>query len=456
MGARQRRRQQQQDPLVLSTTKLSHEGRGIAHHDGKVVFVDGALAGEEVLVRFTGSRSSYAEAEALEIRVASPDRVVPACPHFGVCGGCSLQHLNSSAQLAFKEAVLHEKLEHAVAAGSYTRLPVIGGAVLGYRRKARLAVRWVGKKGKALVGFREQSSSFITDMDSCAVLDPRVGVLLPALSALVSSLDARDTLPQIEVAIGDPPYAGIAGGDCALVIRHLQPLSAADRDLFCSFGQQHAIDIYLQPQGPDSVHKLFPIEGLERLCYHLPDHNLTLAFHPLDFTQVNASINRLMLQRALELLELQSTDRVLDLFCGLGNFTLPIARLAGSVVGVEGSQAMVERGRENAALNSIANAGFHCADLTQPPEQHAFLRNGFDKILLDPPRSGAQEVLSALVALKPQRIVYVSCNPATLARDAGLLATLGYRLQAAGAMDMFPHTSHVEAIALFQPAVRRA
>ena len=455
MAARQRTRGQQKEPVLLTTTKLSHEGRGIAHHEGKVVFVDGALAGEEVLVRFTGNRSSYAEAETLEVRVASADRVTPACPHVGVCGGCSLQHLDSSSQLAFKEAVLHERLEHAVAAGSYTRLPVISGAVYGYRRKARLAVRWVGKKGKSLVGFRERSSSFITDMDSCAVLDPRVGVLIPALSALVSALDARDQLPQIEVAIGDQPQTGSTGGDCALVFRHLQPLTPADRDRFVEFGQTHAIDIYLQPQGLDSVHKLFPPEGPMRLWYQLPDYSLTLAFHPLDFTQVNASINRLMLQRALQLLELQPTDRVLDLFCGLGNFTLPIARHAGAVVGVEGAQSMVERGRENAGLNGITNAEFHCADLTQSPEQHAFLRKGFDKILLDPPRSGAQEVLPALVAMKPQRIVYVSCNPATLARDAGVLATLGFQLQAAGAMDMFPHTGHVEAIALFLPVAGR-
>ena len=446
MAARQRTRVQKKEPVLLTTTKLSHEGRGIAHHEGKVVFVDGALAGEEVLVRFTGNRSSYAEAETLEVRVASADRVTPACPHFGVCGGCSLQHLDSSSQLAFKEAVLQERLGHAVAAGSYTRLPVISGAVYGYRRKARLAVRWVGKKGKSLVGFRERSSSFITDMDSCAVLDPRVGVLIPALSALVSALDARDQLPQIEVAIGDQPQTGSTGGDCALVFRHLQPLTPADRDRFVEFGQTHAIDIYLQPQGLDSVHKLFPPEGPMRLWYQLPDYSLTLAFHPLDFTQVNASINRLMLQRALQLLELQPTDRVLDLFCGLGNFTLPIARHA---------QSMVERGRENAGLNGITNAEFHCADLTQSPEQHAFLRKGFDKILLDPPRSGAQEVLPALVAMKPQRIVYVSCNPATLARDAGVLATLGFQLQAAGAMDMFPHTGHVEAIALFLPVAGR-
>lgn len=453
MGARPRNRVQR-EPLLLTTTKLSHEGRGIAHHEGKVVFVDGALPGEEVLVRFNNSRGSYAEATTLEVRTAAPERVTPECRFSGICGGCSLQHLESSAQLAFKETVLHERLAHAVGADSYERLPVISGAVFGYRRKARLAVRWVNKKGKALVGFREQSSSFITDMDSCAVLAPRVGTLLPALGVLISKLDCREQLPQVEVAVGDKPLHG-EGGDCALVFRHLAPLSKADSEQLLAFGVEHAIDVYLQPHGYDSVHRVHPAQGAERLCYHLPAFDLTLAFHPLDFTQVNADINRQMLQHAIELLDIQPSDRVLDLFCGLGNFTLPIARSARQVVGVEGAQMMVERGRENASANGIHNAEFHCADLTQPPAQHAFLREGFDKVLLDPPRSGAQEVLAALVALKPGRIVYVSCNPATLARDAGLLAELGYRLEAAGAMDMFPHTSHVEAIALFTPVKRR-
>jgi 23S rRNA (uracil1939-C5)-methyltransferase len=454
MGARQRRRPQQKDPTPLSVTKLSHEGRGISRYEGKVVFVDGALAGEEVIARFTTSKGSYAEAETLEVQVSAPERVTPPCPHFGVCGGCSLQHLRSDAQLAFKESVLHERLAHAVAADSYTRLPVISGPVLGYRRKARLAVRYVAKKGKALVGFREQKSSFITDMDTCAVLEPRVGDLLPALGELIGSLDSKDTIPQIEVAIGDMPSSG-AGMDCALVFRHLQPLSAGDLAALAQFGNEHRLAIYLQPKGPDSVHKYYPSVGADRLYYVLPEFGLTMAFHPMDFTQVNAGINRLMLQRALELLALESTDRVLDLFCGLGNFTLPIARKAQHVVGVEGAQMMVERGTENARVNGITNAEFYCADLTQPPEQHAFLKAGFDKILLDPPRSGAQEVLPALVALHPSRIVYVSCNPATLARDAGILATLGYRLEAAGAMDMFPHTSHVEAIAVFTPQRKR-
>jgi 23S rRNA (uracil1939-C5)-methyltransferase len=454
MGARQRHRPPQKEPTQLSITRLSHEGRGIAHHEGKVVFVDGALPGEEVVARFTSSRGSYAEAETLEVLSVASDRITPPCPYFGVCGGCSLQHLRSDAQLAFKEAVLHERLAHAVPANSYTPLPVISGPVLGYRRKARLAVRYVAKKGKALVGFREQKSAFITDMEGCAVLEPRVGDLLPALGELIGSLHSKDTIPQVEVAIGDKP-ASAKDSDCALVFRHLQMLSASDREALTQFGRKHELAIYLQPRGPDSVYKYYPAEGAERLYYHLPEFALTLAFHPTDFTQVNAGINRMMLQRALDLLALEPADRVLDLFCGLGNFTLPIARKARHVTGVEGAAMMVERGRENAQANGISNAEFYCADLTQPAEQHAFLKAGFDKILLDPPRSGAQEVLPALAALQPARIVYVSCNPATLARDAGILATLGYRLEAAGAMDMFPHTSHVEAIALFTPARKR-
>ena len=448
MGGRQRRRLQQ-EPVRLTINRLSHEGRGIANHEGKVVFVEGALPGETVEARFTASKGSYAEATALQVFERAADRVEPHCPYFRVCGGCSLQHLDSHAQLSFKETVLHERLAHAVGVDSYQRLPVISGAVLGYRRKARLAVRWVGKKGKALVGFREQHSSFITDMEACPVLDPRVGVLLAELSVLISGLDAREQLPQVEVAIGDKQSPGT--GDCALVFRHLAPLSTNDQSRLRDFGQQHAIDIYLQPKGPDSVHRFYPQDGADRLYYELPEYGLVMAFHPLDFTQVNAQINRQMLMQALELLDLKPEDRVLDLFCGLGNFTLPIARSAKVVVGVEGSSEMVERGRENASSNGLVNVEFHAADLTRPAEEHTFLKTPFTKVLLDPPRSGAQEVLAALVALKPQRIVYVSCNPATLARDAGLLNELGYALVSAGAMDMFPHTSHVEAMALFMP-----
>jgi 23S rRNA (uracil1939-C5)-methyltransferase len=439
----------QQEPCTLTISKLSHDGRGLARHEGQVVFVDGALAGETVQVRFTSNKGSYREAVTLEMLESSPERVEPACPHFATCGGCSLQHLSSAPQLAFKESVLHERLAHAIGEDSYEKLPVISGEVLGYRRKARLAVRWVGKKNKALIGFREQHSTFITDMDTCPVLDPRAGALLPALGALISGMHAKDVIPQVEVAVGDMTPEG---SDCALVFRHLQMLSPRDKSALVDFAIAHRVDVYLQPKGPESVHRLYPTQGLERLYYELPRYQLSLGFHPLDFTQVNAGINRQMLERALELLQVHPHERVLDLFCGLGNFTLPIAKQAAQVVGVEGAAMMVDRGNENAARNGLTNVEFYCADLTESPEKHAFLGAGFHKILLDPPRSGAQEVLPALVKLKPERIVYVSCNPATLARDAGILAELGYRLSAAGAMDMFPHTSHVEAIALFVPA----
>lgn len=437
------------EPAELVIERLSHEGRGIAHHEGRIVFVDQALSGERVLARFTSMKGSYAEATTEQVLVASPLRVVPPCPHFSVCGGCSLQHLHSGAQLEFKEAMVHEKLAHESGQSGYQRLPVISSSTEGYRRKARLAVRHVGKKERVLVGFRERSSSFIADMDSCVVLDPKVGRLLPLLATLIQSLDASRQLPQVEVAVGDELEGKPS---CALVFRHLAPLSEADQRRLVEFAREQALDLYLQPKGPDSVHKLQPAGGEDRLYYRHPAFDLELAFHPMDFTQVNAAVNQAMVLRALELLDPRTEDSVLDLFCGLGNFTLPLARKAGRVLGVEGVEEMVRRGHENARRNGITNADFVCADLTRPPAEHAWLQQGFAKVLLDPPRSGALEVLPAVVAAQPARIVYVSCNPATLARDAAWLAQHGYRLHAAGAMDMFPHTGHVEAIALFLPA----
>lgn len=441
------------EPQRFDIGKLSHEGRGIANYEGRVVFVDGALPGEQVEARFTGGRATWAEARTLQVLVAAADRVEPPCPYHGTCGGCSLQHFAATAQLAFKEAVLHERLTHAIGDTGYTRLPVLSGEVLGYRRKARLAVRYVSKKGKALVGFRERHSAFITDMDTCLILDPQVAKLLPTLSTLIGSLHNFQHIPQIEVAVGDP---GAAECNCALVFRHLLPLTEQDRARLSEYGQTQGVAIYLQPKGPDSVTRLYPATGEERLYYCLPEFGLRLAFHPLDFTQVNADINRRMLVQALDLLDPQPGERVLDLFCGLGNFTLPLATRALSVLGVEGSADMVRRGGENAERNGITNATFVTADLTLPPEQHTWLQAGFDKVLLDPPRSGAQEVLPAVIAAAPKRIVYVSCNPATLARDAALLQEQGYRLCAAGAMDMFPHTSHVEAMAVFDPERKRS
>lgn len=448
MRSNRRARSLPREPQLFEIEKLSHEGRGLTRFEGQIVFVDGALPGETVRAEFTSRRGSYAEARTLEVLAPSPERTDPACPHFHACGGCSLQHYLSTSQLLFKEAVLHERLAHAAGVADYDRLPAITGQAFGYRRKARLAVRYVAKKQRVLVGFREQHSNFITDMDSCAVLEPEVARLLPLLPELIGNLHCREQLPQVEVAIGD---AQPGSNSCALVFRHLQALDGHDREALLAFGASHGVDVYLQPKGPDSVHRILPAGGDERLFYTLPDFGLTLAFHPTDFTQVNADINRQMVRRAVELLELQPGDRVLDLFCGLGNFTLPLATRAAIVVGVEGSKAMVERGTENAQRNGLANLRFLQADLTLPPDSHPWLRDGFDKVLLDPPRSGALEVLPAVVAARPARIVYVSCNPATLARDAAFLAEQGYRLAAAGAMDMFPQTSHVEAVALFLP-----
>jgi len=452
MRSNRRVRSLPREPQVFEIEKLSHEGRGLTRHEGQIVFVDGALPGETVRAEFTSRRGSYAEARTLEVLNPAADRVVPVCPHFDVCGGCSLQHYASSSQLDFKETVLHERLAHAAGVADYLKLPAISGPALGYRRKARLAVRYVAKKQRVLVGFREQHSNFITDMNSCAVLEPQAAQLLPLLPVLIGAMHCREQLPQVEVAIGD---AQPDAHSCALIFRHLQPLDRHDLDLLLAFGAEHALDIYLQPKGPETVHRVMPAQGEERLFYTVPDFDLRLAFHPMDFTQVNAGINRQMVRRAVELLELQATDRVLDLFCGLGNFTLPLARKAAEVVGVEGVAAMVERGTENARRNQLASVRFLQADLTLPPDRHAWLKQGFDKVLLDPPRSGALEVLPAVVAARPTRIVYVSCNPATLARDAAFLAEQGYVLAAAGAMDMFPQTSHVEAIALFLPAGKK-
>jgi 23S rRNA (uracil1939-C5)-methyltransferase len=344
--------------------------------------------------------------------------------------------------------MVHEKLSHSAGLATYEKLPVISSSTSGYRRKARLAVRHVGKKERVLVGFRERQSAFIADMQSCTVLDPLVSDLLPALADLVLGMECKAHLPQIEVAVGD---AMENRPSHALVFRHLIPLTASDILGLEAFGQAHGMDIYLQPKGQDSVHKLYPAGTPDRLYYEQPEFNLVFAFHPLDFTQVNAVVNKAMVKKALELLEPQQDETVLDLFCGLGNFTLPLATRAAHVTGVEGVDAMVSRGQENAALNGIVNATFLRADLTRPPSEHAWLKQGFDKVLLDPPRSGALEVLPAVIAAKPKRIVYVSCSPATLARDTEYLQEQGYVLKAAGAMDMFPHTSHVEAMALFVP-----
>ena len=440
------------DPVVLSITGLSHEGRGIAHIDGKVAFVDGALPDEQVSATFVRRRSQLDELRMEAVIKAAADRVQPQCEFAGTCGGCSLQHMHPDAQIAFKQRVLLEQLKHATAA-NFELLPHLQSGSYHYRRKARLAVRMVLKKGGALVGFREKYSGFITDMDNCQVLHASVAVLIKPLRGLISQLHGSHALPQIEIAVGEhaADLSTENNAHVALVLRHMEALHAEDLLALEEFANLHNVDMYLQPGGADSVHKLYPAGTPPRLAYYLPDYDLRLEFHPLDFTQINGEINRLIIRQALTLLDLNSTDIVLDLFCGLGNFTLPIARSCHKVIGVEGSQEMVSRGEENARSNKIHNAAFHAANLCEPLADKSWAREKFTKILLDPPRSGAIEIIPQIAALGASKIVYISCNPATLARDSAALVAAGYRLQAAGVMDMFPHTTHVESMAVFVP-----
>ena len=441
------------EPMALTVTKLGHDGRGIAHReDGKLIFVDGALPGEQVVVKLTNLHKKYDEGRVIEVITASSDRVEAPCAHFGVCGGCSLQHMSREAQLTLKQSVLAEHLQHFGGIVPQEWLPPLVSDNISYRRKARMGVRYVIKKEKLLVGFRERQASFLAELDSCVVMDPRLGLSITAFRELIGGLEARDHIPQIEVAAGDE-LDGVA--PVALVFRHMNELSKGDRQALIDFCAERGWQCYLQPGNYDTVHKVWPEDGPDRLAYELPfktpsGTDLRLAFHPNDFTQVNAEINQRMLPLALDLLDIQPEDRVLDLFCGLGNFTLPLATKAREVVGVEGSQAMVLRGQENATANGLNNVSFYMHDLTKEIASQPWATLGFDRVLIDPPRSGALEVLPHIVSLKPKRIVYVSCNPATLARDAGELAKAGYVLLKAGIMDMFTHTTHVESIAVFE------
>lgn len=439
---RRSRRKIPKDPVSLSIESLSHDGRGIGRIDGKTVFVDGALPGESIEFVYTDRKRNFDEGRVVELHNSSPVRQETPCEHALICGGCSLQHLQDAEQIKVKEQTLLEQFQHFGDVEAEQQLAPMLGPTLGYRRKARLAVKNVPKKGGVLVGFREKRNSFVTDIESCPVLDERVGSWIPALKSLIGGLECCASLPQIEVAAGDE--------EVAFVFRHLQPLSTSDEEKLRAFCEENQIHGYLQPKGPTTVHRIHPKEGVERLHYRLEEFGLEFAFHPMDFTQVNADINRQMVSRAISLLELKETDRVLDLFCGLGNFTLPIATKAATVVGVEGSEAMVERGYENAKRNGLENVQFYAADLTEDNSAKPWAEAGFDKILLDPPRSGAVEMMPLLDKYQAQRIVYVSCNPATLARDAGELKKLGYRMLQAGVMDMFPHTTHVESIAVFE------
>lgn len=436
------RRQRLPGPVAsVVIESLAHDGRGVAHVEGKTVFVEGALPGETVGFEYQATHRSFDEGRVTDIHQASADRVVPRCPHFGVCGGCSLQHMEPGAQIRAKQQVLLDNLARIGGVGPEAILPPLTGPVWGYRGKARLGVKLVVRKGRVLVGFRERRKPYVADLSRCEVLHPAVGENLVTLAAFIGTLDARARIPQVEVAVGDAATA--------LVFRHLDPLDAADRARLEAFAVEQDVHVYLQPGGPDSVQALAPADSV--LSYRLPAQAVELRFQPGDFTQVNAEINRRMIARVLEMLELERSDNVLDLFCGLGNFTLPMARQAGAVTGVEGEAGLVQRARDNARLNSLDNAVFHVADLAADQRQAAWAGGGYNKMLLDPPRSGAAQVLDVVGNIHPQRLVYVSCHPGSLARDAGtLVREYGYRLCSAGVMDMFPHTAHVESIALFE------
>jgi 23S rRNA (uracil1939-C5)-methyltransferase len=447
------------DEEWLEIESLDLEAQGVARRaDGKVVFVEGALPGERVQVRVTRRKAQWEQAVLVALQRESPLRVTPACPHFGLhagaCGGCKMQHLHPSAQVAVKQRVLEDQLWHLGKVRPARVLRPIEGPAWGYRYRARLSVRHVPKKGGVLVGFHERKSSYVADMTTCPVLPPAVSAMLPALRALVGAMDARDRLPQIELAVGEAP----GGTVTALVLRHLEPLGEADLGRLRTFAREHGVQWWLQPRGPDSVHRLDDV-GSE-LAYTLPEFGLVMPFRPTDFTQVNHAINRVLVERALRLLDAQPQDRLIDWFCGLGNFTLPLATRAREVLGVEGSEALVQRARDNAARNGLAgHASFDARNLFELDADALVALGAADGWLVDPPREGAFALVKALVDLQqraaagwapPRRIVYVSCNPATLARDAGLLVHQGgWRCSAAGVVNMFPHTAHVESLAVF-------
>jgi len=448
------------EPLTLEVDSLDLEANGVAHHEGKVVFVRGALPGERVRATLVRRKPRFDVAQTVEVLRESPSRVAPRCPHFGVCGGCSMQHLDAGAQLAIKQRALEDQLWHIGKVRAGVVLRPLAGPAWGYRYRARLSVRHVPKKGGVLVGFHERGSSYVADMRECHVLPPRVSDLLLPLRELVGALSLRERLPQIEVAIGE----AVDGLLVALVLRVLEPPSDGDRQRLLHFAARERVELWLQPGGPDSVSLLCTCDGHaatsdgeSQLAYRLPGFGVTMPFRPTDFTQVNHRINEVLVSRAVRLLDPQPGERVADLFCGLGNFSLPLARRAREVVGIEGSPVLARRARDNAVLNGLDDRTvFRTANLFEEGAAEFRELGHFDRILVDPPREGALEVAKVLAAepARSRRIVYVSCNPATLARDAAILVHQGgFELAAAGAVDMFPQTSHVESMAVFEPRV---
>jgi 23S rRNA (uracil1939-C5)-methyltransferase len=439
---------------VLAIESLDQEGRRVAHADGKAIFVEGALPGERVRVAGVRNKPSYEIARVTAVQKASASRVVPRCPHFGVCGGCTLQHAHPSLQIAAKQRALEDALARIGRVRAERMLPPIEGPAWGYRFRARLSVRHVAKKGGVLVGFHERKSSYVADMTECHVLPRRISDLLPALRALVAALSIFDRLPQIEVAVGERMEDGVLVLVYALLLRILEPLTRADEDQLRAFAQRHGVTFWLQTGGPATVVPFAAPDAA--LAYLLPEFSIEMPFAPTDFTQVNSAINRVLVRRALALLDPQPGESVIDYFCGLGNFTLPIARRGARVLGIEGNAGLVQRAEANARHNGLAaRARFAVANLFAATADSVHALGPCDRTLIDPPREGAVELVKSLPARDAptglNRIVYVSCAPGTLARDASILVhERGYRLAAAGVVNMFPHTAHVESFAVFE------
>jgi 23S rRNA (uracil1939-C5)-methyltransferase len=432
------------EPEQGTVAALTHDGAGIIR-EGKTVFVGGALPGEVIRFRRLRRHRGHDEGQLLEVIEPSTDRVDPRCPHFGVCGGCALQHLAGDRQIDVKERDLRDALERVAKVTAQTWLPPLSGPQWGYRRRARLGARHVPKKGRVIVGFRERLAPYIAALDHCDVLSPPVGALITPLSALLTGLVSRDFIPQIEVSVAE--------NTTALVLRVLRALPEGDLAALREFARRHSVRLYLQTGGLDSVVPLETGVELEPLKYSLPEFDVTFDFAPTDFIQVNAALNAAMVSRVVTLLELTAADRVLDLFCGLGNFTLPLARRAGAVLGIEGDAALVARARHNAAMNGLTNTQFVAADLTQAlPLNAPYLAQGFSHVVLDPPRAGALDVMPTIAHLAPRKVAYISCHPGSLARDIAVLVhEFGFVLRAAGVLDMFPHTAHVESLAVLTP-----
>jgi len=457
--SKKRRSRLPSEIIQVTIEKLSHDGKGIAYHNDKTIFISDALPGEVVNIKFTAKSKGVYSAEVIDLIEASADRINAPCEFYQRCGGCSLQHLANDKQIEIKQDLFVQTMKHIGKVDVNELISPITGNSLAYRTKTRLGVRFVVKKNKLLIGFREKHSNFLCDMNSCLVLHPSIGQRLDSFAQLISSLEAKTKIPQIEVAIGEENWA--------VIVRHLENLSQDDLTKLTLFAQQKGFHLLLQPGGPDTIHYIYPLElsindvfssshkNELALSYYLPEFNIKNYFLPTDFTQVNRIINRQMIHLALELLDLNKNDKVLDLFCGMGNFSLPLAQKVASVTGVEGNKDLVIRATQNAQENVCDNVNFYCADLFKLSgkddfRQQQWAKQSYDKILIDPARSGAMEIMQNIELFGAKVIVYVSCNPATLARDTEILVhEKAYQLIKAGVMDMFPHTAHVESIALF-------